>query len=144
MKLIQTSSFALMTFVIAFCSPSKKATKSESPVTPVATAPVENKGSFNIGPGFPSKPADGVYAPGNEELTALQVKYKEVTLETLSAGHQIYTTTCTNCHGPMNIYRYPEATWTSIMERMAPMAKLTEVEKDAVYKYVLSIKATQP
>lgn len=91
-----------------------------------------------------TKPADGIYAPGSEELTAIQAQYKDVTLEQLQEGHTIYTTgACIKCHGAKNIYKREEAKWKDIIEDMAKKAKISDVQKDAVYKYVLAIKATQ-
>jgi len=84
-------------------------------------------------------------APGNEELTAIQVQYKDVTLEKLNEGHAIYTQgACINCHGAKNIYWFGEAQWKEIIEDMAQRSNISDVQKDAVCKYVLAIKATQP
>lgn len=91
-----------------------------------------------------TKPRDGVFEPGNEELTALQSKYKELNMQTLKEGYAIYIGACTNCHNAKSIYSRQEESWQGIIDDMAPKAKLTATEKDAVYKYVLCIKATQP
>jgi hypothetical protein len=48
------------------------------------------------------------------------------------------------CHNANNIYKYSESAWTNILEDMSQKAKLTDSEKDAVTKYVMSIKAMQP
>jgi hypothetical protein len=114
--------------LIVACSAPKKATQ-----TSAATSEVKS-----------AKPCNGVYAPGEEELAAIQVRYKEVTIQTLSEGHQLYTGVCTMCHPAKNIYNYTEESWPHIMNNMAPKAKISAREKDAVYKYVLAIKAAKP
>lgn len=137
---------AATAIIIAACHTSKKSTTSSttpntSATTPTTTAPTATTA---IGPTLPSKSKNGVFAPGNEELIAIQAKYKDVTMQTLTDGHAIYTGVCTNCHGAKSIYNRAEERWKGIIDDMALEAKLTEVQKDAVYKYVLAIKATQP
>jgi hypothetical protein len=91
------------------------------------------------------KPDDGIHDPGTQELTAIRVKYSDVTMETLKEGHFIYTQgACINCHNAENIYVRGETQWKDIIENMAQKANISDAQKDAVYKYVLSIKATQP
>lgn len=129
--------------------------KGPAPVVTTVSKPTEPavapaQPATPIVPGTPMWPApvpksrNGIYAPGIEELTAIQVRHKEVTMQTLNDGYAIYTGACTNCHGAKSIYFYPEDKWPGIIEDMAPGAKITNAQKDAVLKYVLSIKATQP
>lgn len=126
---------------ISACSSSKKistSTVSSTPASTTTTTTSTNNFLF-------AKPADGIYAPGNEELTAIQAQYKDVTLDKLKEGHAIYTEgACINCHGAKNIYQNGEAQWKEIIEDMAQRAKISDAQKDAVYKYVLAIKAAQP
>jgi mono/diheme cytochrome c family protein len=87
----------------------------------------------------------GLQAPGNEELVAIQAKFADVTLDKLKQGYELYTNgACINCHSANNIYNYGEAQWKDLVENMADKARISNTEKDAVYKYVLSVKATQP
>jgi hypothetical protein len=135
-----TALISITVLVIAACSSSKKVTTpAPSPAPVSANTPTEN----NIL--FIKKPMSGIYVPGNEELSAIQLKYKDATLEQLKKGHSIYTEgACINCHAPKSIYLKEEALWKDLIDDMAQRAKISEVEKDAVYKYVLAIKATQP
>lgn len=89
------------------------------------------------------KPRNGDYAPGNEELAAIQKQYPDASMGKLQEGYSIYTGACTGCHGTKNIYRYSTVKWKEILDEMAPKAKLYGLQKDAVYQYVLAIKATQ-
>jgi hypothetical protein len=95
-------------------------------------------------PATPARSSDGIFAPGDAELKAVAVKFPDVTMQTLTEGHSLYTGACTHCHGAKNIYSRPVERWPSIIDNMAAKAKFTEAQKDAVLKYVLSIKATQP
>lgn len=81
--------------------------------------------------------------PGDAQVTAIKVKYPEVTLSTLTEGHSIYIGACTNCHGQKNIFKRSEASWLHEIEDMSPKANLTAAQKDALTKYILAMKATQ-
>lgn len=121
---------ALSTALIYSCSSSKKTTK---PAEAAATAPVVS-----------AKPDNGIYEPGQEELTAIQGQFKDATLAQLKEGHVIYAQgACINCHGAKNIYKRSTASWKGIIDDMAQRAKISASQKEAVYKYVLAIKATQ-
>ena len=125
--------------VLSACSPSKKT--STTPAPPVTATPPAAAAS----PIMMAKSPDGIYPPGNSELTALQTRYSDVTLAQLSEGHTLYTqSACIGCHKPKSIYKYDEASWKGIIDNMAIQAKITASQKDAVYKYVLAIKAVQP
>ncbi len=90
------------------------------------------------------KPKNGVYAPSKEELVAIQKRFKDMTLEVLNEGYHLYTEeTCTKCHTPYNIYKRTEVEWKDILNIMAEKAKINDDQKNAVYKYVLAIKASQ-
>jgi hypothetical protein len=91
-----------------------------------------------------AKSRNGIFVPGNEELKAIRMYYKDVTLDKLREGHLIYAKgVCIKCHGAQNIYKRTEGAWKEIIEVMSEKAKLSDLQKDAVYKYVLAIKATQ-
>lgn len=143
MKATKISVLVSIVLIVAACKTTKKtstsATSTTSPTT-ATTAPVTSTNNFVL-----KKPADGIYAPGDEELSAIQIQYKDVTLDKLKEGHMIYTKgACVNCHGAINIYQYGETQWKGIIDDMAQRANISDVQKDAVYKYVLAIKATQP
>jgi len=125
-------------FTLAACSSFKKV-----PANPAVYTPATNNTAVST---FPTpKPTDGVHAPENEELAAIQSKYKDVTLDKLKEGHMLYTqSACIQCHAPLNIYAHSEEKWKDIIGDMAQRAQITDSQRDAVYKYVLAIKATQP
>lgn len=141
----QFTLISLAVLIIAACSTSKKSTTSTSTVTTtpvVAATPTVVEASA-----IPkaTRTDDGIYEPGSEELAAIQVKYKDVTYEKLKLGYTLYAkSACISCHGAVPVYNYREDKWAFIIEDMAYRAKLGPEQKDAVLKYVLAIKATQP
>ena len=136
MKIFKIYSLAAAVLIVAACHTTKKTETTastpaakETPAAPVSEA-VKSK--------------NGVFAPGEEQVTAVQMKYPGATLAVLTEGHTIYTGTCTNCHGAKSIYRISEAKWPHIIDDMGEKAKLTATEKEALTKYIFAIKATQP
>lgn len=113
--------FAASMLIIAGCHSKKKAAGAETP----------------------SKSTTGIFAPREEELTAIKTKFPDATLASLTEGHSIYTGACANCHNAKSIYRISEDRWPSIIDDMASKASITASQKDALTKYVFSIKATQ-
>lgn len=83
-----------------------------------------------------AKPADTFEA----NLAAAKTKFPDVTMETIKSGHSIYYGACTRCHGPKEITRWDEKEWVGILDDMAKKANLSATEKDAVWKYVMSVK----
>ena len=91
-----------------------------------------------------SKPSNGIYEPDSLALDAIKLRYTDITLKKLQEGYIIYAFgPCVNCHNAKNIYQYDEKQWGNIINEMAVSAKISESQKDAVYKYVLSIKLSQ-
>jgi len=128
----------IISATIAACSVSKKSVPAAPPTPPppaVTTLP-------RIAPSVHS--ADGVFAPGNAELTALQATHTEATMQALQEGYKLYTGVCTNCHMAKSIYNRPEAAWPAILVSMAREASISDAQRDAIYKYVMAVKATQP
>lgn len=134
MKISATTFILLSASLIVACSTTKK----------TATAPKEAP-SKTEAPKIAAKANDGIYEPGNDELMAIQTQYKETTLAQLKEGYAIYTAgACVGCHDAKNIYKRPTAQWKGIIDEMAEKARLSPTAKEAVYKYVLAIKASQP
>lgn len=88
--------------------------------------------------------AEASLAPGDAEVKAIQGKYADVTLQTLNEGYAVYSGPCTKCHGQKNIFSRSEQEWEKAINRMAPKAKITDAQKDALWKYVLAMKAARP
>lgn len=142
MKSLQIASIAIPVLFMGACNTTKKSVDTSvsdfSAEKPVIAK--ESPGTFML-----TNPAPAIKVPGNDELTAIRETYKEITLDRLKEGHLIYTQgACINCHGAKNIYLYDNAQWKYIIDDMAKMAEITDTQKDAVYKYILAVKATQP
>ncbi len=89
------------------------------------------------------RPANGVYAPGPEEVGAIQAQFKGTTQQELMQGYKLYTGECTSCHQPKNIYNRAESQWPRIIGEMSMRSHLNTAQSDAILKYVLSVKALQ-
>jgi hypothetical protein len=145
MKTLKPTLIAMSAIIIAACSTSKKSTTTAI-VTPTvaSTSASTPTAAARINPLMMSRPSNKIY-PGNEELLAIQIQYKEVTLDKLKEGYSIYSEgACIKCHNAENIYNHSESKWKEIIDDMAQKANLSDSQKDDVYKYVLAIKATQP
>ncbi len=117
MTISKLTIIALSAIIITACGSSKKSS------TPTAAAPS--------------------LVPGDAQLTAIKAKFPDATAEQLKEGYAIYTGACTNCHGQKNIFKRSEASWMHEIDDMSPKANLTSVQKDALTKYILSMKAAQ-
>jgi hypothetical protein len=78
--------------------------------------------------------------PGEAQLAAAKTRFTGVTLAELKKGHEIFYGPCTNCHGAKGILTRDEKEWVSIVDRMAPKAHLKNDEKEAVWRYIMSVK----
>jgi len=133
-------SAAVIIFAACRATKNNATTAASVPTSTVTASQPATQNSFES-----TKYTHGVYPPGNQELTAIQTKYSNVTLGVLQQGFTIYSVgKCINCHGSQNIYKYSETHWKDIMDDMALKANISDEEKDAVYKYVLAIKAAKP
>lgn len=111
LKLRIITSLSIIGLVIYSCSSSKKATSSV-PLT-----------------------------PGETELKAIQVRFPATTSQTLKDGYAVYIGPCTNCHGKKDIFSRSEKDWQDDIDRMAPKAEISDKDKDALWKYILAMKA---
>ena len=139
MQIFKISSIVTAVLIIAACHSTKK-TETTAVATPAPattetpTAPVSEA----------VKSKNGIFAPGQDQVNAIQMKHPGATLASLTEGYTLYTGTCTRCHGTKSIYRISEDKWPAIINDMSNEAKLTATEKDALTKYIFAIKSTQP
>lgn len=132
----------VIAIVIAACHTTKKSsTTTETTPTPVATTtPTTNSEPAKVS--FSN--FSGSALPGEEQVNAIQMRNPGTTLEQLTKGHSIYTGECSGCHRVFSVYDYTQEAWPGIIDRMAHKAGITENQKDALSKYIFSMKATQP
>jgi hypothetical protein len=136
MKILKHPSIAAVAvtvaLVLAACSTTKKSSNTST-------------ASNNSAPSPTLVYRPGTYAPGNEELVAIQKKYQDATMEQLNEGHILYTqSACIGCHNAKDIYKYNEVQWVGLIDDMAFRARISPRQKDALTKYVFAIKANQP
>lgn len=145
MKTTKLIVLTVSTLIIFACSSRKKTSTTTATSTPTTTAKTAPTSTVSSGPIMIFKANDGIYDPGEQELAAIQIQHKDASLAQLKEGYQLYSkTACVGCHEAKNIYKRPLERWKDIVDDMAMKAQITETQKDAVYKYVLAIKATQP
>ncbi|MGZ3863585.1 MAG: c-type cytochrome [Bacteroidia bacterium] len=88
-----------------------------------------------------SPAAKPVVDPNESLIRASKTRFPDITADKLNQGRSIYYGgACVNCHGAKNISNWDEEQWSKILDNMAKEAKLTPVEKDAVWKFIISVK----
>lgn len=87
--------------------------------------------------------SENKWMPGDAQLKAIQTVSVDVTAQTLKEGYDIYVGACTNCHGKKNMYKRTAAEWEKDVNRMAPKAKITDPQKDALWKYIVSMRMSK-
>ena len=93
----------------------------------------------------PSVSSDVIHTPGEAELVAFQSSYSKATMAQINQGFAIYTKgACTKCHEVEEIYKFSETRWVKIIDEMSIKAKLSSDQKEAIYQYIMAVKATQP
>ena len=85
-------------------------------------------------------PAASSTEPSEAMVTAGKTKFPDVTLDVLKKGQTIYNGPCTRCHGAKSIVKRDEKEWVEVLNDMAPKANLSVEDKDAVWKYIMSVK----
>lgn len=76
------------------------------------------------------------------QLTAVNARFPNTTMEELKKGHSIYIGTCTKCHSAKDVTVYTEPKLLKIVDVMAKKAKITEEEKQALIKFAIGVRAT--
>jgi len=71
-------------------------------------------------------------------LKVARERWPDVGLAELTDGRRLFVARCGSCHTlPLPADTKPED-WPAVMERMAPLAKLTAAEAQAVERYLIS------
>jgi len=138
MKSFSLSLIVLPALLLLTCKSTKQSTVSSDPPAVPSTPPPATA------PGILITSADGIYAPGEAELTAYQPYKKDVTLDKLSKGYSLYAqSACVQCHKAKNIYDIKATDWKAILDDMAQKANISAEQKDAVFDYVLAVKTVK-
>lgn len=92
--------------------------------------------------GFPkSGAAPGPVSPAT--LEAAKSRWPDASEASLDAGRSLFLARCNGCHSYPDLASIPEAKWPSIMDEMAPKAKLNPEQKDVVLHYVTVARVDQ-
>jgi mono/diheme cytochrome c family protein len=67
---------------------------------------------------------------------AIPAVVEKASAETLAAGEATYKANCGRCHGLKNPGSRTSARWVSVLDKMAPKAKLSDIEKQNVLAYL--------
>ncbi|MGH2664298.1 c-type cytochrome [Flavobacterium sp.] len=54
----------------------------------------------------------------------------------LAEGKNLYENNCVKCHKLFPATRHTKEEWVSVLDRMAPKAKITDVQKASIYNYI--------
>jgi mono/diheme cytochrome c family protein len=77
--------------------------------------------------------------PTEVQLIAAQTKFPQANMEDLKKGHDIYYSSCSSCHKAKTITKETAEEWPGILDNMAKKAKISDEQKDAVYKYITGV-----
>jgi hypothetical protein len=80
------------------------------------------------------------FEPSQEQLQAAVKRWPEATASDLKEGHQLFYGECKECHKPFKIAGFSEKKWLHEIDDMSPKAKLTDLQKDKLTKFVLSMR----
>lgn len=76
------------------------------------------------------------------QLTAVNARFPNTTMDELKKGHDVYIGACTKCHGAKDVTAYSEPKLLEIVDVMAKKAKITTEEKQALIKFAVGVRAT--
>ncbi len=54
----------------------------------------------------------------------------------IAEGKMLYENSCARCHKLFPVTKHDKSGWSTTVNKMAPKAKLTDVQKDLVYNYL--------
>lgn len=69
------------------------------------------------------------FAPTDQQLSAMQNKVPDITLESAKAGYKLYSEKCSACHQLYHPGKYTIAQWNNILVKMFPKAKASSDEQ---------------
>jgi hypothetical protein len=73
-----------------------------------------------------------------DDTTYASSRWTGSTQEELQKGFNIYTNKCNECHKIFSPDKFSVKKWEHEIEDMAPKAKLTDIEKEQLYRYIMS------
>ncbi len=83
-------------------------------------------------------PASSTSSTTTTDAVKTETEIKQPAADLAVQGKGIYDTKCQRCHQGKQAANYTSVQWESILEKMAPRAKLTEEETKQVHAYVMA------
>jgi cytochrome c5 len=90
-----------------------------------------------------SKPIAKQNITVEEQLVFAQTRWPDATTAQLVEGKSIMENQCVKCHGEKKIANYTEEKWEKEISKMAPKAKINDIQKENLRRYVLTMKGLE-
>ncbi|MBL0145167.1 MAG: hypothetical protein IPP48_04860 [Chitinophagaceae bacterium] len=126
----------LMGMAVASCAKKMTPATAETPAgnTGGVTATADNDKASNSGSNTVAAGTATIAVPASAEGSKSSGEVKDPSPEV--AGMQTYNAKCGRCHGLKVVSDYSADRWITVMQVMAPKAKLSDLEKENVLAYV--------
>lgn len=83
-------------------------------------------------------------APALVHPTADDARRSGIALAELERGRGLYVARCASCHALHLPSEIPAARWPQLLDGMAPRAKISRTERDAIERYLLAAAGRDP
>ena len=80
--------------------------------------------------------------PTEAHLARARARWPDTTRASLERGRELYVARCSGCHPLHPPATQPAARWATVLDTMAPRARLTPAERDLVLRY-LTVASTR-
>jgi hypothetical protein len=74
--------------------------------------------------------------PTEAHLARARARWPDVTAASLERGRELYVARCSGCHPLHPPGTQPAARWATVLDQMAPRAKLSADERELVLRYL--------
>ena len=79
--------------------------------------------------------------PTEAHLARARALWPDTTRASLERGRSLYVARCSGCHPLHPPATQPAARWVTVLDEMAPRARLTPTERDLVLRYLTAASA---
>ena len=79
--------------------------------------------------------------PTEAHLARAQARWPDTTRASLERGRELYVARCSGCHPLHRPDTLPAARWATLVDQMAPRARLSDSERDLVLRYLTAASA---
>ncbi|OQX69132.1 MAG: hypothetical protein B6A08_06560 [Sorangiineae bacterium NIC37A_2] len=82
------------------------------------------------------------HPPNQEWIGRAESRWPDTSEEELLRGRQLFMERCNECHRHPDVTYLPEQQWPTTMVQMGKYAKLTDAERKAVLRFILTARAS--